>query len=91
MLIDALENKGACASGLPYAKGVKEQALLYKVLLDSIRKGKVSYDYLVSNLENYKDETLLLAGNNQRYRINSILYGLEHYLLKEYIKYNRVD
>ena len=88
MLIDALANKGPCASGFPYNPGVAQQSLLYKGLLTMIRDKEITYEFLVSNLEQYRDETLYLVGNNQRYRITKLLDALDSYLMKEYNSQN---
>jgi len=90
MLVDALENRGACASGLPYANGVKEQAELYRTLLENIRNKSMSFETLLYDLQDYKSKTLDLSGNNQRYRIESILAALDTYMIKEYNKHNQI-
>lgn len=84
MLIEALENKGACASGFPYAPGVKEVAEDYKALLIRIRnKEPVS---LQKELNVLADTVMLKAGNNQRHRLDKIVKGLDLYFKREYNK-----
>jgi hypothetical protein len=88
MVIDALENRGACASGLPYDFGVTDQAKLYRTLLENVRNKSMFFETLLYNLQDYKYKTLELAGNNQRYRITQILNSLDIYFVKEYNKHN---
>jgi len=88
MLIDALENKGSCASGLPYSNGVKEQAQLYRTLLSFVRSGNHTLELLMQDLYDYRHRTMALVGNNQRYRIGQILNALDSYMVKEYNKHN---
>jgi hypothetical protein len=88
MLIEALQNKGSCASGFPYAEGVASMAQYYNVLLLNIRDKKVSYDSILQRLDDYRYATLFLAKNNQLYRITKIVDALDFYLKKEYDKVN---
>ena len=84
MLIEALQNKGSCASGFKYAEGVTSMAQYYQELLTNIRNKKITLEKITERLNDYKDVTLLLAKNNQRYRIEKILDALDYYMIKEY-------
>ena len=84
MLIEALENKGACVSGFPYAPGVKEVAEDYKALLIRIRNREPVF--LQKELKALSETVLLLAGNNQRHRLDKIVNGLDLYFKREYDK-----
>lgn len=86
MLIEALENRGACASGFPYATGVKEVAEDYKALLNKVRE-KQRFLFLQDELDGLANTVLERAGNNQRDRLQKIVKGLDVYLKREY---NRV-
>jgi hypothetical protein len=86
MLIDALENRGACASGLPYAPGVKAVAEDYKSILDLVRNKKITKEDLVEDLSTAKALVLDRAGNNQIDRIRKILDALDFYMMREYSK-----
>jgi hypothetical protein len=88
MLIEALLNKGSCASGLPYAEGVTSMAQYYQELLSKIRNKTISYDALIERLDDYRYATLFLAKNNQLDRITKIVNALDSYIKKEYTKVN---
>lgn len=85
MLIEALENKGACASGFAYNDGVKELAESYKELLLRVRD-KQRFLFLEEELNMLASTVLTNAGNNQRDRLNKIVEGLTIYIKKEYYK-----
>jgi hypothetical protein len=68
MLCDALENKGASPSGLPYADGVSEFANKYRELLTGIREKQIGYTLMFSTLHNLEIQCMKVVGNNQRYR-----------------------
>lgn len=88
MLCDALENKGASASGVPYNEKVYAQAQAYRHLLSKIRKKEINeYDVLMI-AATLKNETLSLAGKNQVYRITKIVDALDIFIRKEYNKIN---
>ena len=88
MLCDALENKGASSSGVSYNRLVYPQAQAYRHLLAKVRSKEVSeYDVLMI-LATLKNETLELAGKNQRYRIVKIVEALDIFIRKEYTKVN---
>lgn len=86
MLIDALENKGASPSGLPYTDGVSEFANKYRELLTGIREKRIGYTLMFLTLHNLEIECMKVVGNNQRYRIFKILQGLDFFIRKEYNK-----
>ena len=88
MLIEALENKGACASGFPYAAGVAECATKYKVVLEQIRNQDITEDQLVLELQNLHQNTLHRTGPNQLDRVKKIVDALDSYMKKEYIKHS---
>lgn len=86
MLCDALENRGASASGVPYNEKVYDQAKAYRHLLSKIRNKEINeYDVLMI-LATLKNETLVLAGNNQIYRIRKLVDALDIFIRKEYNK-----
>ena len=88
MLCDALENKGASASGVPYNKDVNGQAQAYRKLLEKIRSKSVSEFDTLMFLSALKNETLSLTGSNQIYRITKIVNALDIFIRKEYNKIN---
>ena len=88
MLCDALENRGASSSGSPYNEKVHQQAHCYRKLLSAIRLKEISEFNVLMMLSAFKNETLLYAGNNQRYRIGKILDALDIFIRKEYTKIN---
>jgi len=88
MLCDALENKGASASGITYNKEVYPQAQAYRNLLAKIRTKEISGYDLEMMLHVLKKETVEFAGNNQIYRIEKILNALDIFIRKEYNKIN---
>ena len=86
MLIDALANRGACASGFKYAAGVAELSASYHELLMQVRNKKINYDDLVEDLNLFARLVLKRAGNNQRHRLEKIVEALDIYIKKEYNK-----
>ena len=88
MLIEALQNRGSCASGLPYADGVSAMSIYYEDLLSKIRNKNIPYEKILQNLDDYKYAVLFLAKDNQRYRITKVLDALDFYMIKEYNKHN---
>ena len=86
MLCDALENKGASASGLLYNPKVYPQAQAYRNLLAKIRAKEISGYDLEMMLHTLKAETLEFAGNNQRHRISNLVDALDFFVRKEYNK-----
>lgn len=86
MLIEALANKGACASGFPYAPGVSELSASYNQLLLDVRNKKISYEDLVEDLNLFSRLVMSKAGNNQRHRLEKIVKSLDIYIKKEYNK-----
>ena len=88
MLIDALENRGACASGLPYAPSVKNLAEEYKIILSSIKAKTLT----IGDLEIALDETgrcvMSRANGNQVDRLRKIVEALDFYMMREYNKLN---
>ena len=86
MLIEALANKGACASGYPYAPGVAELSASYNQLLTEVRNKKISYEDLTEDLNLYSRLVMKRAGNNQRHRLDKIVTALDIYIKKEYNK-----
>lgn len=88
MLCDALENKGASASGLSYNPQVYPQAQAYRNLLIKIRAKEISGYDLEMMLHVLKAETLELTGSNQISRIIKIVDALDSFVRKEYDKIN---
>lgn len=88
MLIDALENKGASSSGVPYNKEVYAYPPLYRKLLEDVRNKTITYAQLEWGLAGYSRLVLHAAGNNQVYRICKILEALDFFFKKEYNIYN---
>lgn len=87
MLCDALENKGASASGVSYNKEVYVQAQVYRNLLEKVRSQQVSGYELEMCLNTFANETIALAGNNQKDRIAKIVIALSFFIRKEYNKF----
>jgi len=87
-LIDALENKGACASGLPYNAGVKELAQDYKNMLAQIRSNDITEIFLKLGLNTAKAFALCRSENNQYDRVRKIVEALDFYMMREYNKFN---
>jgi hypothetical protein len=85
MLIEALQNKGACASGFPYSPGVKEVAEDYKDLLLKVR-GEQRFLFLQEELDSLAFTVMENAGSNQRDRLKKIVEGLDLYIKREYNK-----
>ena len=88
MLCDALENKGASASGIPYNPNVYSQAQAYRNLLTKIRAKEISGYDLEMMLHVLKAETMQLAADNQTLRIAKIVEALDIFVRKEYNKIN---
>lgn len=85
MLIEALENKGACSSGFPYSLGVKEVAEDYRALLNKVREQQ-RFLFLQDELDALANTVLERAGNNQKDRLKKIVEGLDVYIKREYNK-----
>lgn len=88
MLCDALENRGASASGINYNEKIYTQAQAYRHLLSKIRNKEINEHDVLMFLSVLKNETLSLAGNNQLHRITKILEALDIFVRKEYNKIN---
>jgi len=87
MLCDALENKGASASGIPHPIAVKELAERYRETLKKIRAKQITFEDLIYELHLLNHETNAAAENNQSYRIGKIVHALDVFIMKEYNKY----
>ena len=87
MLCDALENKGASASGVPYNKEVYQYAEQYREILRKIRNKNIMFEDLVYELHLVNHQTRQAAGDNQSYRISKIVKALDFFIMKEYSKY----
>ncbi len=87
MLCDALENKGASASGISYESGAYHCAQKYRELLTLVRERRVDYDAMAYALYDLREYTLYHAKNNQVYRITKILDALDIFIRKEYNKH----
>lgn len=87
MLCDALENKGASASGIPHNKEVNAKASEYRELLRLIRENNIDFEHLIHKLHILKHITREAAGNNQYHRISKIVSALDIFIMKEYNKY----
>jgi hypothetical protein len=83
MLIDALENRGSCASGLPYNPEVKKIAEDYKALLGQVR-GEQRLLFLDEQLDALASIVMEKTGDNQRYRIQQIVDGISIFMKREY-------
>ena len=88
MLCDALENKGASSSGIPYNQEVYVQAKLFRNLLEKVRSQQISGYELEMCLQTFANETIAIIGTNQKNRIAKIVIALSFYIRKEYNKYN---
>lgn len=86
MLCDALENKGASASGVPYNQEVYEFANRYRELLKQIRSKNKSFENLIYDLHLLNHQAIEAAGSNQSYRIEKIVHALDIFIMKEYNK-----
>ena len=86
MLIDALENKGASSSGIPYSKGVAENANKYRELLQLIRTNNITFENLIENLLALHYVILDLSEKNQYHRVKKIVEAIDIFMLKEYNK-----
>ncbi len=86
MLCDALENKGASPSGIPYNDGVYVYAKMYRELLADIRNVKITRESLLNILDIYRHSVLVAAGNNQTYRITQLVDAINVFMLKEFNK-----
>jgi len=87
MLCDALENKGASASGIPHNKEVMENAERYREVLKQIRSKSITFEDLIYDLHLLNHQTIQAAGNNQFLRIEKIVKALDIFIMKEYNKY----
>jgi hypothetical protein len=87
MLCDALENKGASASGIPHPIAVKELAERYRETLKKIRAKQITFEDLIYELHLLNHETNAASENNQSYRIGKIVHALDIFVMKEYNKY----
>ena len=88
MLCDALENKGASPSGVPYNDAVYPYAKMYRELLADIRNSKISRESLLNVLDSYKQSVLEAAGENQIYRIMQLEEAINVFMIKEFDKVN---
>jgi hypothetical protein len=88
MLCDALENKGASPSGVPYNDAVYPYAKMYRELLVDVRNSKISRESLLNVLDSYKQSVLEAAGENQIYRITQIEEAINVFMIKEFNKVN---
>jgi hypothetical protein len=87
MLCDALENKGASASGIPHNKEVMKNAERYREVLQKIRNKSITFEDLLYDLHLLKHQTMEAAGNNQNHRIGKIVFALDQFIMKEYNRY----
>lgn len=84
MLIDALENKGASSSGIPYNKEVYEYTRRYRKILQDIRNYQTNFEDLIYELHLLNHLVMKAAGNNQIYRIEKIVLAIDLFMMKEY-------
>lgn len=89
MLCDALENRGASPTGVPYNEDVPPFANKYRELLAGIRERRIGYTEMIMCLHNLEVECLKAAGNNQRFRIYKLLHALDFFTKREYNKIYR--
>jgi hypothetical protein len=87
MLCDALENKGASASGIPHNKEVMKNAERYREILQKIRNKNISFEDLIYSLHLINHQTNEASGDNQSYRIAKIVHALDIFIMKEYNRY----
>jgi hypothetical protein len=87
MLCDALENKGASASGIPHPIVMKELAERYREILNKIRSKQITFEDLIYELHLLNHESNHAAESNQSYRISKIVHALDIFIMKEYNKY----
>lgn len=88
MLCDALENKGASASGIPHNKEVNAKASEYREVLQLIRSKNIAFEDLIYKLHLLNSQTKEAAGNNQSLRIEKIVTALDIFVMKEYNRLN---
>ena len=88
MLCDALDNRGASASGIPYNDEVYQCANEYREMLRDIRNKSITFEDLVYRLHLVNHQTRQVAGNNQSHRISKIVKALDFFIMKEYYKIN---
>ena len=86
MLCDALENKGASSSGIPYNDEIYTYATKYRELLKQVRAREVGYTDMWIQIRQLEDSTIKIA-KNQRHRIAKIVNALGLFIKKEYNKY----
>jgi len=86
MLCDALDNKGASASGISYNKEVYQYAEQYREILRKIRNKSITFEDLVYELHLVNHQARQAAGDNQSYRISKIVKALDFFIMKEYYK-----
>ena len=87
MLCDALENKGASASGIPHPIVMKEFAERYREILNKIRIKQMTFEDLIYELHLLNHEANAAAENNQSHRISKIVHALDIFVMREYNKY----
>jgi hypothetical protein len=87
MLCDALENKGASASGIPHPFVMKELAERYREILNKIRSKQITFEDLIYELHLLNHESNYAAESNQSYRISKIVHALDIFIMKEYNKH----
>jgi predicted oxidoreductase len=88
MLCDALENKGASASGVPCNEKVYAQAEGYRKVISKIRAKEINERDVLMTLSLLKNETLSIVGTNQKHRIGKIVEALDIFIRREYNKVN---
>jgi hypothetical protein len=88
MLCDALENRGASTSGIPYNSEVYECAKKYREILEQVRAKEIGYTNLWICLRQLERDTTK-AATTQRHRIAKIVNALDFYVKKEYNRINK--
>lgn len=83
MLCDALENKGASPSGIPYDEEVYVYAKKYREILQKVRDKQIGMTELWNNLTLLEMDTIKVA-KTQRHRIAKLVSALGIYIKKEY-------
>jgi hypothetical protein len=85
MLCDALENKGASSSGIPYNQEIYAYAKRYREILQLVRAKEIGYTNLWIELRQLERDTTT-AAKTQRHRIAKIVNALGLNILKEFNK-----
>lgn len=87
MLCDALENKGASSSGVPYDDEVYVYAKKYREILQRVREKQIGMTDLWNDLGHLEVDTIKVA-KRQKHRITLLVSALSIYIKKEFSSKN---